>query len=254
MGMVRSGLERAFRNVSFRRRLPASVGGARLYTSGSAGLKYIFRSMDSIDPVLCGFAAEFVRPGQVVWDVGANVGLFAFASAHIAGSKGQVYAFEADAWLVQLLRRSAAIQPPGSAPVRVVPGAVANSCDVRTFNIARRSRASNALAEFGHGQTGGIEEQHTVIAVSLDWLSDRLPGPDVLKIDVEGAELEVLTGAKRILQTKRPIILCEVCEKASAQVSELLKSCGYTLYDAEIAPTNRVALDSAPWNTLAVVT
>ena len=254
VGVMRNALERAFRNVTFPRRLPADLGGAPIYVSGSAGLKYLFRSMDAIDPVLCGMATEFVRPNHVVWDVGANIGLFTFASAYIAGSKGQIYAFEADPWLVQLLQRSAAIQPSACAPIRIVPAAVANSCDIRTFNIARRSRASNSLAELGQGQTGGIKERQTVVSLSLDWLSQRLPAPDVLKIDVEGAELEVLTGAKGMLRDKKPIIMCEVCESTCVQVSEILSSLGYTLYDADAAPENRVRLDRAPWNTLAFAT
>ena len=54
---------------------------------------------------------EMVRPGDVVWDIGANVGLFAFAAANRAGSSGQVIAVEPDLWLSES-------SPPLSGPDR----------------------------------------------------------------------------------------------------------------------------------------
>lgn len=250
--MLRSFVEKTTRRGSFRRSLPAQVGGARIYVSGSAGLKYLFRPMESVDRTLCNMAKEFVRSGHVVWDVGANIGLFSFAAAHLAGRSGRVFAFEADLWLVQLLRRSVSIQPSTSGPVQIVPTAVANACDLRVFNIASRSRASNCLAGYGLSQAGGVAERQTVIAVSIDWLAERLPVPDVLKIDVEGAELEVLEGASDLLERKGPVIICEVCSERSEEVAALLKRLGYRIYDADAQRTERRELATAPWNTVAI--
>jgi FkbM family methyltransferase len=250
--MLRSFVEKTTRRSSFRRALPTQVGGARIYVSGSAGLKYLFRPMESVDPTLCNMAKEFVQSGHVVWDVGANVGLFSFAAAHLAGRSGQVFAFEADLWLVQLLQRSVSIQPSTSGPVQIVPTAVANACDLRVFNIAARSRASNFLAGYGQSQTGGVAERQTVIAVSIDWLAERLPLPDVLKIDVEGAELEVLEGASDLLKRKGPVIICEVSSEHSKRVTDLLKRFGYKIYDADTQRAERRELVTASWNTVAI--
>jgi FkbM family methyltransferase len=250
--VLRSLVERATRRSTLRRRLPRQSGGAPIYVSGSAGLKYLFRSMDRVDPVLCNLATEFVRSGHTVWDVGANVGLFSFSAAHHAGSAGQVVAFEPDVWLVQLLRRSASIQPRSSAAVEVVPVAVAAACDVRTFNLSSRSRATNALSGYGAGGAGAVLEQQSVPAISLDWFAERRPLPDVIKIDVESAELEVLTGATGVLDAKRPIVLCEVSSKNSSAITALLIERGYRLYDAEAAPSARTEVAAAPWSTLAI--
>jgi FkbM family methyltransferase len=228
------------------------MGGASIYVSGSAGLKYLFRPMESVDPALCGLAQEFVARDHVVWDIGANIGLFSFAAAHLAGEGGKVFAFEPDVWLVQLLRHSASIQPSSSASVQIIPAAVASSCDLRTFNIAVRSRATNSLAGYGHGQTGGIAERQTVLTVSLDWLAERLPLPDVVKIDVEGAELEVLNGAIGVLKRKAPIVLCEVSVEHSRPVADLLRSVGYRIYDGESAADKRLEVTAAPWSTVAI--
>jgi FkbM family methyltransferase len=250
--MLRRLLERATRKSTFRRRLPAAAGGGPIVVSGSAGLKYLLRSMDEVDPALVRLAREFVRPGHVVWDIGANIGLFAFAAAHLAGVKGKVFAFEPDVWLVQLLRRSAALQSPGSASVDIIPAAVARACELRTFHIAARSRATNSLAGYGHAQTGGVAETQTVLTVTLDWLAAETAPPDVLKIDVEGAELEVLRGGVELLRGRNPVLLCEVGADSSPEISALLHDLGYRLYDGECADAQRPEVDRAPWNTIAL--
>ena len=194
--MVRGMIENFTRDWVIRRRLSADFSSAPIHVSPSAGLRYLFRPMSSVDPSLARAGARVCDAGAVVWDVGANVGLFSFAAASMAGPEGLVVALEPDAWLVQLLRRSALEQPAGSAPVKVIPAAVASEMSIRTLCLAARSRASNHLAEFGTTQTGGEREQQSIVAVTLDWLMESLPAPSLVKIDVEGAELEVLRGAR----------------------------------------------------------
>jgi FkbM family methyltransferase len=235
-----------------RRRLPAEFSSVPIHVTPSAGLRYFFRSMDAVDPVLLGLVREFVKRGSVVWDVGANIGLFAFAAASLAGPRGQIIALEPDTWLVQLLRRSAALQPPGSAPVQVVAAAVAAALSIRRLCLASRSRAANYLAEFGTIQTGGSREEQSIVAVTLDWLLESLPAPSVIKIDVEGAELEVLHGARRLFETARPIVLCEVIPDTSAAVTEFLASYSYHIFDGETVASERQALPKAPWSTIAI--
>jgi FkbM family methyltransferase len=197
-------------------------------------------------------AADVVRPGQVVWDVGANVGLFSFAAASAAGSAGHVLAIEADAALAGLLRRSAAANP-AHAPVQVLSAAVSDEVSVARFHIARRNRATSHLDGYGTTMTGGVRYTELVPTVTLDWLAAHFPAPDVLKIDVEGAELTVLAGAPEVLG-HLPTIICEVSARNAAAVAKLLTARGYTLYDGERPPGKRVAVALAPPNTLAVAT
>ncbi|HXU38816.1 MAG TPA: FkbM family methyltransferase [Blastocatellia bacterium] len=208
--------------------------------------------MKEIDCVLFNLAREFVHKDNVVWDVGANVGLFAFSAAYLAGANGLVVALEPDEWLVQLLRRSSRAQSPVCAPVHAVPAAVAEAVDLRTFHIAARSRATNSLKGYGSTQTGGVAEEQIVVTVTLDWLSERYALPDVLKIDVEGAELEVLRGAEVLLERKRPIVLCETSGETSSEVTKLLLKKGYRIYNGEIPKGERKELRAAPWTTIAL--
>ena len=250
--MLRRMTEHLTRDWVVRRRLPSDFAHVPIHVSPSAGLRYLFRPMDAVDPILLNLAKEFVEPGSVVWDIGANVGLFAFAAANLAGPGGLVVALEPDAWLVQLLRRGAALQPPGSATVQVVPAAIASTVSLRTLCLANRSRAANYLAEFGTIQTGGSREEQSVIAVTLDWLLESLPAPSVVKIDVEGAELEVLNGSRRLFETARPIVLCEVIPDSSNAVTTFLSSYGYRIYDGEVSSPQREVLKDSPWSTIAI--
>ncbi len=247
---LRSALERATHRFVVRRRLPPPFAGARIYVSTEGGLRYLTRGMARADPPLLRLAREVVRPGSTVWDIGANVGLFSFAAAVAAGPRGHVLAVEPDPVMAGLLRRSAA-ENPGHARVEVVPAAVSDEISVARFHVARRNRATNHLAGFGSGQAGGVRSTDLVLTVTLDWLAARFPVPDVVKIDVEDAEMAVLAGGGELL-TACPTIICEVTARNSAPVWQLLDSRGYTLYDGDQPQPDRVPMDTAPFNTLAM--
>jgi Methyltransferase FkbM domain len=108
------------------------------------------------------------------------------------------------------------------------------------------------LAEFGTTQTGGSREEQSVIAVTLDWLLESCPAPSLLKIDVEGAELEVLKGAQRVFETARPILLCEMIPESAAAVTKFLSFYDYRIFNGETPSNEREALPQAPWSTIAI--
>ena len=252
MWSLRSFAEKIFRPFVFVRHMPAAMGGMPVIVSPSAGLKFLATPMHKIDQQLFAFVREFVNPGTVIWDVGANVGLLSVAAAGIAGKSGAVYAFEPDTWLVSLLRRTAALQPSTSAAIDVLPVAVASAVALRTFDIARRSRQTSHLEGYGTSQSGGTQERHTVMAITLDWALAHARLPDVLKIDVEGAELEVLMGSTDLFSKARPVVLCEVGRAVAQQVTDFFHSRNYVLYDNELRPDARQPLQVAVWNTLAI--
>lgn len=204
--------------------------------SPSAGLRYLFRPTSQIDPLLLR-SAERVRVGDVVWDIGANVGLFTLS---VFPKASMVVAVEPDEKVRRLLKRSCR-----NLPVEIVPRAVGESVGTRAFHLARRSTATNFLEGYGTTQTGGTREVVQVQTVTLDWLAERYALPDVLKIDVEGAECEVLKGCS-FLSKKRPVIICEVGKPSVQPISDLLHKHDYQLYD-ETGP-----ISLATWNTIAV--
>lgn len=251
--ILRTIIERASRGVVITRRLPKRVGGAAIYVSPDASLKLWKRDLEKADSALFDWAEEFVKKGDVVWDIGANVGLFAFAAANRAGPNGHVLAVEADLMLASILRRSARRLSSVNAPVDVLHAAAGDKLGVAKFVIARRGRSTNHLeiAE-GSTQTGGVRETETVVMITLDWLLDRLPPPNVVKVDVESAEHYVLQGARRLLSETQPTILCEVASANQKIVGDSLRSNGYRLIDLDVAKGERKTLELPSFNTLAI--
>jgi len=245
MPMLRTMLERLSRNWVLKRRLPADLGSRQVYVSPDAALRFWRRGLESADPVLFRLARHFVEPGAIVWDVGANVGLFSFASAALAGESGRVVSVEADSWIAGLLRRSA--RPfPGHAPVTVVNAAVSDRVTLLDFNVAQRGRCSNFVSGFGTTQTSGSRASFPVIAVTLDWLAERFPKPNVLKVDIEGMDYLALRGAKDVLKN-RPVIISEIQSSEAAEVEGLLAEYGYRFFNTDLQPVHDL-----PYDTVAI--
>jgi FkbM family methyltransferase len=242
--------ERLTHRLVLLRRLPPPFERVRIYASTEGGLRYLRPKLDAVDPVLLRLVTEVVKPGAVVWDIGANLGLFTFAAAAAARPAGRVLAVEADAWLATLLRRSAA-RNRAIAPVDVLPVAAGDRVGIAKFTIARRARSANHLTGYGTTEAGGTRRVDLVPTVMLDSLLDHFPPPDVVKIDVEEAEALVLSGASAVL-AGRPTLICEVAAGNAEQVRKLLSPYGYRFYDGTLPRLLRTPLDQVPWGLLAV--
>jgi FkbM family methyltransferase len=134
-----------------------------------------------------------VRPGATVLDVGANVGAYTLLFARWAGPTGRVVAFEPAPDAAAGLRRHIELNEL-SATVDVQQCAVSYSVGTARFACTEASGA-NAIV-VGESGTDAIE----VATVTLDAFCSRgRVVPDVIKIDVEGAELDVLKGARQVL-------------------------------------------------------
>jgi FkbM family methyltransferase len=256
MNPIRHFVEVISRGKVFCRRFPSRYGSAQLYVTPECGLRYLRLSLESVDVNLLNSAFEFVKPGAVIWDVGANLGLFSFAAAGLAGPTGKVFAIEPDTYLVGLLRRSARLNQNENriAPVTVIPCAVAESLALETFHIAKRARASNFLSGHGGSQTGGARENQHVLAITLDWLATQIPIPNLIKIDVEGADLRVLRGASQLLRAEKPDLIFEASGATATEAATFLSELGYTLFDADLPFQSRQPLSRPTYNTLAVST
>ena len=233
-----------------KRSLPVEFGRRRIFVSPEGGgLRYWKYNMNSIDPILLNLVRGFVKPGDTVWDVGGNLGFFTFTSA-VQSKGGKVVTFEPDISLAYLLRKTADANP--DLNVSILPLAVSDQDGTAQFNIAERARSTNFLAEAsGSTQTGGIRRTITVPTVRLDTVLAWFPAPDLLKIDVEGAEHLVLRGMLHLLATIRPIVMCEVDAQNQAFVTQTMLSHRYQLFDAEKLP-QRVEVAVAPYTLLAL--
>ncbi|MGE0406765.1 MAG: FkbM family methyltransferase [Candidatus Korobacteraceae bacterium] len=244
---MRATLELLSRNVVFKRSLPSEFDKTPIFVSPDCGLRYL-GSLRKIDPTLLALTRHFVKPGNVVWDIGANLGLFSFAAAHCTGKNGFVLAVEPDPWLIGLLQRSNDLRPKANASVTPVQAAVCNHIGTVTFHIARRARASSYIDGMGKSQTGGSRCELQVTATTLDSLLERFPAPDVIKIDVEKAECIALSGGVRLLKEVRPVVYCEVADENKTWIRDLFQKLEYDLFD----PDDLKPIEQALYNTLAI--
>ena len=190
----------------------------------------------SFDADLIAVAEKHLNEQSIVWDIGANVGVFGFAAAAIA-KKGTVLCVEADCWLVGLMRRTIRLPFYRDSDVRIVPVAVSSADAIAEFQIASRGRQSNALAEArGRSTMGGVREVQYVPTLRLDTLLETQPAPDFVKIDIEGAELIALGGGNKLLSEVRPIFYIEVGRDVSKAVFDLFTANGYLGFTPQYAP------------------
>ncbi len=140
--------------------------------------------------------AEIVQPGWVFFDIGANVGFYTLLASVLVQDAGRVYAFEPCPRNTRYLEKHVAINKTQNVTVfRAAVGDHSGECRFEEAEDSAMGRVS---------ETGGIAVQ----VVALDELHAEgvLPLPNVMKIDVEGAEAPVLRGAQRMLTVSEPII------------------------------------------------
>jgi FkbM family methyltransferase len=134
-----------------------------------------------------------LRPGANVIDVGANLGYNAVYAARRVRPTGQVLAIEPAADNLAVLRKNIAAN--GLNNIVVQPVAAGGGHEVRDFFLRGDVSAVNSL--FPQSRYGAVTAVEQVRVAPLDDLVDI--DPDLVKIDVEGAELEVLAGMRRLL-------------------------------------------------------
>ncbi len=234
VSILRTMLERASRGRSFRRTLTVGDQRAKIYVSGDAQLKYLKPGGRSFDRDLIEISLACLEPQDVVWDIGANIGVFSVAAALRANS---VVAFEADIWLTELIRRTARLESNTDLDIQVAPIAVADRDGIMTFQIASRGRASNALTSAGgRSQMGGVREEIIVPAFCVDTIGRDLEPPDFVKIDVEGAEYMVVTGGEALFRDKSPLVYAEVGKEVYPDMRQFFLRLGYSVFDASANP------------------
>ena len=200
------------------------------------------------EPEVSAVFSALVRPGMIVLDIGANIGVHTLHLAKLVGETGQVLAFEPNPVACEELQRNIALN---------------QLKNVTVLQVALWERDGEELFRFpedGMEAMGGLintarfkeDYKAKVETARLDTLLARLDAQkvDFIKIDVEGAELPVLKGAGALLDVdRRPIILCESASVNSISysytpddLSQFLSSKGYVV--EKIDDENYLALPS----------
>ena len=220
-----------------RLRLPADLR----YTSVTS---FILR--DWTEPELRELS-QFVQPGEVFIDVGANVGLYTLKAARLVGARGMVVAIEPGQISADRLEQNLALND--FANVRIVRAALAEKIGTAALYHVALGDDPQAFSLLTDGST---TEAETVATTTLDTVVEALdlPRVDCLKIDVEGAEPLVLAGGRATLERWHPTVIFEVNAPLSLKSSSgreaawrLLETFGYRFYRLDagsLAPLDRM--------------
>jgi FkbM family methyltransferase len=224
----------AFSGVYFQRTFKTTAGPFRAYVSPSSRLKYLDPRRLHIEDTHQRFIDRWVKPDSIVWDFGANLGLFAFAAA-LRARAGHVYGFEPDPELLHYLHRSRFCLGSSAYNTSFFGVAVADQNGTAQFQISHYSRAMNKLQDAGAWHEHQIEATAvmTALTMSVDTLATMLRPPTILKIDVEGAEMRVLEGARETISRHRPPISIECPYEISSQMGDFFAAHDYALFDGE---------------------
>jgi FkbM family methyltransferase len=142
-----------------------------------------------------------VRPGAVVWDIGAHIGFFTILASQRAGSSGHVHAFEPMPRNRERLEKT--IQLNHAANVSVHGVAVSGTDGFALLHAHATTAMWTLVAE--RGERDGV----SVVCKTIDTLASDLGDPAVIKVDVEGAELDVLRGGLATIARSTPTLVVE---------------------------------------------
>jgi FkbM family methyltransferase len=188
---------------------------------GSAG---IFVLRQYYEPLL-EFGSSFICPGDCVIDGGANQGIYSCAFAAGVGPSGQVYAFEPQEYAIKCLRGNLNLN--GFRNVVPFEGALSDASGQIFLNL----HGGPVEASISNSPAG--TDAVRVVAYSVDDLleANRIRDVQFIKLDVEGAELKALKGARAMLEKNKPGICIEAYDRALyGHISDYLGKMGYKPY------------------------
>jgi len=191
---------------AFNERLPVYYHGHWIWLSRRCWTTLYTRYESYIAKVI---KANLSR-GDTFWDIGAHVGLYSLFVSKIVGPEGSVFAFEPSPD-VFLLLRSNTQDKNNIQTFQYGIGSTEGTASFAAQGISSMGSFVEEVTEISrhHHPT---EQIHKVLVTTrkIDALLNELRNPSLIKIDVEGFELEVLKGSERLLSEIRPILIIEV--------------------------------------------
>ena len=219
----------------------------RVEVGGISGQFYVrnYRELRILDAVEIGERAvlelliNFLVPGDVVYDIGANIGLYSVLLAKVVGDESKIIAFEPERQSYEHLLENLKLN--GLTGVRCIPKALGEESGEGKLFVREGVTCPSMVMSAKSASTGPVTCE-TVGVETGDRLveSEKLPLPRAVKIDVEGYEHAVLQGlGKTLAQPACKLVCCEVHPHLlppgihTESIRELLKSLGFARIDQQ---------------------
>lgn len=230
---------RAFRHLKWLMRrdlvrlpLSVSISGREILMIPEGAIPEVIYKGD-FESVERDFVSAYVQPGMIVVDAGANVGLYSLISSVLVGEAGRVYSFEPSKLTYQRLVSNLALNGcrnvfPYNMALSNVNGTLVLGLDPAHPDLDShrfvRTVETGCLPQAGDES---VDAQLLDVCFKERGLDLKV---DFLKIDVEGAELQVLRGAEEILSHSPNIAILLECTKNREEVRELLEGFGLSCF------------------------
>lgn len=203
-----------------------------LLSDSNAGPLYYFGFLPRREYRLTKFLMRTLKPADVFYDVGANYGFYTVLAEKLI-SCGEIHAFEPHPKVFSCLKQTM----KNEKGVFLNQLALSNiNGPVAFFDAYRRrhSGASTLLSDVASHDKAGYYKME-VESTTLDVYTDKHTAPTFIKLDVEGAEYQVLKGGEAVIQRSRPVLVVECWGKElwnnySKKVTDLIIRWGYTPY------------------------
>jgi FkbM family methyltransferase len=174
-----------------------------------------------------------IKRGWTVFDIGANLGFYSIYFSRAVGVKGHVYCFEANLVCVYFLQTNLILNHVENCAI--IPAAILEKQDTTPFTINYAS-SGLGITQKSSFYTTKLGHEISVLGFDLDELlnSHFNKPPDLIKIDIEGAEEYAVRGMERILRRHHPILLLEIHGLEAAKITlPLLDRLGYRVQDVD---------------------
>lgn len=221
-------LSRGLRSV-LNRAAPVGLTEVSVAAGGLAGSRLLLNMQTEKDYWLGTYEQDlqraiqdWVEPGYVIYDLGANIGYVSLLFARVTGSDGQVFAFEPLPANQERLQKNLALN--NDLKVTLIPNAISDKNGSTTFMV--HSSGGMGKLKDAAGREQGFANEISVQTIALDDFASTHPAPHLVKIDIEGGEVLALRGMQSLLKNERPILFLELhgLEATAAAVDRLRAS------------------------------
>jgi FkbM family methyltransferase len=205
------------------------------------GIDFAIYLLGAFEPELIAFYKDFMKPGSIVLDLGANIGAHTLPMARCVGAGGRIVAVEATDYAHRKLLANIALNPVQASQITPIHALLVADPTTASRPAGLHSSWPLDKGEDVHPTLGGaLKLLGAANVTTVDLLVQELglPRVDWIKIDVDGHELEVLRGASETLKEHAPTMMIELAPYCHAHVPgqfeslvSVLLEAGYKLHD-----------------------
>ena len=175
---------------------------------------------------------KMIKPGDICWDIGANIGFYTCLLASQVGDSGAVVAFEPASRTYGYLHENVSLNR--FTNTTLINKGIGDRVEQRNLHYSEAGLAEGtASLKYTNERTAA----ERVTLDTIDNLFRELPAPNFVKIDVEGYQLEVLRGGEHCLKTHAPLLMAELKDVGEtnrdiyAEIEAYVTDLGYQLYE-----------------------